>query len=161
MFNVPLIIITSLMAILNVIAITYTVITHYKDKRSLQEQSNLLYTLMKKLSSSSLDITEIKESYSALSSSIDLYNETQSAQMNTFPSPQLVKLIELSIKDYIEIEMTLSSDMRVVKSESVRKVMEMLVQTYPTINKKYLIKKCSAYIKNMFESPEIENNENQ
>lgn len=161
MFIIPFTIIVSLMVILNAVAIIYAIVIHHRDKRSLQEQSNMLYILMKKLTPACDDIENIKKLYSTLSSSIDLYNDAQNAQLNAYPSPELIKAIELSIEDYLKIEMTLSSDLRIVKSDSVRKVMEMLIQTYPTVNKEYLIKKCSAYIKGMFENAQFEDDEKQ
>lgn len=120
-------------------------------RRLLKEQSIVLHMLLKENKRcgellhdvSNLD-TSIKEDVTSLSTSIGLFMQDVNKRYSEkiYPTPDLSKMIESTIKEQIAIEVALSKDMALPRKDSVNRIIETVSNTYPHVNVEYITRKC-------------------
>jgi hypothetical protein len=67
-----------------------------------------------------------------------------------YPRPAMVKQIESTIKDFIDIQLNLSVNQKVnIGKTMIVKITDDVCKTYPTIDKNYISEKVVAMIQNM------------
>lgn len=154
LFNNPIICILFIGVIMS-IPTFYCIHVINKLQSTISNQSFTILQLMKKLTESNellfyLNQNETKNmnNLSSLTSSIQIQLEEQKKQSEhtIYPTPQLSEMIGVTIKEQIATEEVLSSHMRMPKAESTKKIIDVVIATYPHVNKEYLVKRCMAQI---------------
>lgn len=124
-------------------------------KKKLNEQLQIMHLLFKrnglnndKLYDISNENSEIKENITSLSTSIDtlLKDLQESNDKKIFPTPELAKMIDSTIREQIAIETALSHNMKIAKKSSVTNIVTVVTMTYPFVDEEYITKKCLSII---------------
>lgn len=124
-------------------------------KKKLNEQLQIMHLLFKrnglnndKLYDISNENSEIKENITSLSTSIDtlLKDLQKSNDKKIFPTPELAKMIDSTIREQIAIETALSHNMKIAKKSSVTNIVTVVTMTYPFVDEEYITKKCLSII---------------
>ena len=154
----PSIILMSIMILIMVSLLVSTIIYLFLInplKKKLNEQLQIMHLLFKrnglnndKLHDISNENSEIKENITSLSTSIDtlLKDLQKSNDKKIFPTPELAKMIDSTIREQIAIETALSHNMKIAKKSSVTNIVTVVTMTYPFVDEEYITKKCLSII---------------
>lgn len=124
-------------------------------KNKMDEQSRVLFSILKKHVINNDELHMLKESNSnilmnikSLSTSIGLVLEEDKKRKSQkiYPTPNLSDMITLTINEQIAVETTLSKDMILPNKKSAQHIIEVVTQTYPHVDEEFLVKKSLALI---------------
>ena len=151
-------VIISILSVLCILSMTFFVIVLRKMcnmKHQLEDTNRLLYFNLK-------SHTQLQESIHTLTSMIDdvqsdvetissdleikIQKDEEKASRKIYPKPDLAKMITSTIKEQIQIEMSLSKNLKAPSGDYVEIITSAVLQTYPEVHPDYLTKKCIALI---------------
>ena len=135
-----------------IIIILYRMIRHMM--MIMQQQSQVLYFIDKQHRVSDEKIQDMETNIETISTSIanvlDVYK--QSVTKRIHPRPELVEQINATIMDLLTIEVGLSRNMSAPKRDSVPKIIQSVIETYPEVDQEYLTKKTLSMIETYSET---------
>lgn len=160
MFNLPegLIILTLIINIVLMITFLSILVVNRSLIKKLEEQSNMIFYIIKKIRSidnslfeESQTISEINENMYLLSNNVDSYilSENKKSKTKVFPTPDVAKMITETIHEQISTELTMLQDVRIVSRDVVNRIILNVTRTYPQIDPEYISRKCLAIIKSL------------
>lgn len=143
----------------------------HRIKKYISDINSQLFALNKRCERNREDIYDIKKALltingniGTLSSSTDqiteeiasLDNSTRKALNDlkalsnnpVMPTPNITKMMRETILDNINIEMLLSSGMKIPNKQSTQHIIENTVATYPDVDREFTVKLCLAMIEN-------------
>ena len=91
-------------------------------------------------------IASLQESFNTL-----LIRFDKEAKQTHMPTPEEVELIEKTITDLIEIEVSLSKNLTVARKHALEEISENVIKTYPDIDREYIIRKTTAVLQTFSE----------
>lgn len=144
-------IILFIMMIIWIILLIIALILIKRSKCMIENQSNIIYALLKNAQGDQNKLKEIQENIESLSTSIELMNSrsAKNANASILPDPKLAEMITSTIKEQLTIEFTLSKNMTLANRESVTRITQNVSRTYPQVDKEYIVKKCLAVIESV------------
>lgn len=120
----------------------------------MQQQSQVLYFIDKQHRVSDEKIQDMETNIETISASIanvlNVYK--QSVTKRIHPRPELVEQINATIMDLLTIEVGLSKNMSAPKRDSVPKIIQSVIETYPEVDQEYLTKKTLSMIETYSET---------
>ena len=141
----------SVLAIVWIISLIIVLIHRKRLRNTIDDQSNIIYVLLKRIQEVQNDLTEMQRNIESLSTSIELMNShvKRNANETLYPDPKLAEMITSTIKEQLTIELTLSKNMTLANRESVTRITKNVARTYPQVDKEYIVKKCLAVIESV------------
>jgi hypothetical protein len=112
-----------------------------------------LYNLDRSQKNSNLNLLNIdirtaslQESFNTLLTQFD-----EKAKQTHMPSPDEVTLIEKTITDLIETEVSLSNNLTVARKHALEEIAANVIRTYPDIDREYILRKTTAILQTFSE----------
>lgn len=112
-----------------------------------------LYNLDRSQKNSNLDLSNIDIRTASLQESFNtLLNHIDEKEKQThMPTPDEVALIEKTITDLIEIEVSLSRNLTVARKLALKEISSNVIRTYPDIDHEYILRKTTAILQTFSE----------
>jgi len=129
----------------------------FKDIHTLKIRFNelvsVLYNLDRSQQSLNSDISDIDIRIASLQESFNtlLIRFDKEAKQTHMPTPEEVELIEKTITDLIEIEVSLSKNLTVARKHALEEISENVIKTYPDIDREYIVRKTTAILQTFSE----------
>ena len=129
----------------------------FKDIHTLKIRFNelvsTLYNLDRSQQSLNSDISDIDIRIASLQESFNtlLIRFDKEARQTHMPTPEEVELIEKTISDLIEIEVSLSKNLTVARKLALEEISLNVIKTYPDIDRDYIIRKTTSILQTFSE----------
>lgn len=127
-------------------------------RKKIDEMNRIMFFILKKDEKYDNSHTDIKHALSIINSNIGSLSSSTSQLIeeiemtinnrSDFPTPNVSKLIRETILENIKMEVLLSQGMKLPNKQSTRHIIDNTINTYPNINKEYMVKLCMAMIEN-------------
>lgn len=157
--NLLIVIIVTLSVILLFVSTAFIILLQnmIRIKKQLDDTNRLLYFNLKsheRLQSSlqeqqdSIDI--INQNMKTISHDLEIKikQDAEKASRKIYPRPELANMITNTIQEQIQIEMSLSKNLKAPPRDYVEVITESVIRTYPEVDPSYLTKKCIALLDN-------------
>ena len=144
------------------IIVLICIILLFKSIHSMSKQINtlaqtnfILFKRLERMDTSLNDLSNMCDStqrnITSLSTSIDLTLDDIKRKSNEkyYPTPELARMIEETIREQVTIEVALIKNMRIPKKLSIENIVNIVSQTYPHISVEYIAKKTVAFIESI------------
>lgn len=124
-------------------------------KKRIDEQSRVLFSILKKYGINNDQLQLMKESNNnilgsikSLSTSIGLAMKESKELANTkiYPTPNLSDMITITINEQIAVETALGKNLILPNKDSAKHIIDVVVKTYPHVDTEFLVKKTLALI---------------
>lgn len=161
-----LIIIASITAVLIVaFIVTTSILIHLvrSMRNQMTDQNRLLYSVWKDSNRSKYmidhtldEIEQIETNVSTLASELDIHIQTEkeNRERKIYPTPDLSKLIEQTIREQFAIHLILRRNMRAPIKGALDEISAVVQATYPNVNTEYIAMKCIAFMESEMEPEE-------
>lgn len=116
-----------------------------------------IYQLKQSNDNLSFDIDQISLSMDRYNNSVESlqlsfdslaaeYNTLNENKLQRMPSPTEVEQIEKTITDLLQIEISLSKNLKIANKDSLQKICQDTIKTYPGISTEYIIRKATSIV---------------
>ena len=159
--NLLLYLIIGILSIFMITTLIFRVVVTVRMRRiknQLDEVSRILYLSLKKERQSETRMTDIETQLSEVLSGIGSLSSSTAGlikevnknnTMKIWPTPQIAELVVSTIRDQISTEITLSNNMKIPNNNSVRKIIDITVATFPNVEEEYITRRVFAEIENL------------
>lgn len=159
--NLLLYLIIGILSIFMITTLIFRVVVTVRMRRiknQLDEVSRILYLSLKKERQSETRMTDIETQLSEVLSGIGSLSSSTAGlikevnknnTMKIWPTPQIAELVVSTIREQISTEITLSNNMKIPSNNSVRKIIDITVATFPHVEEEYITRRVFAEIENL------------
>ena len=159
--NLLLYLIIGILSIFLITTLIFRVVVTVRMRRiknQLDEVSRILYLSLKKERQSETRMTDIETQLSEVLSGIGSLSSSTAGlikevnrnnTMKIWPTPQIAELVVSTIREQISTEITLSNNMKIPNNNSVRKIIDITVATFPNVEEEYITRRVFAEIENL------------
>ena len=117
--------------------------TIWELKRSIDNLSFDIDQISVDINKCNTDVKDLQLSFDSLAAEYNTLNENKRQRM---PSTTEVEQIEKTITDLLQIEISLSKNLKIANKDSLHKICQDTIKTYPGISTEYIIRKATSIV---------------